>query len=192
MGNLVLTRRPGESIDVYDPNNAALGVIVITQGKITGKHSSIAIDAPRHLAIKRSELGGKGPEQVSSVRQALEFVCRAISEAETIREVDRHGSRAEAIASKAHEMHSRCLEALGGESEPVTKKLGEILHERPHLKVTGIRRLDADCEQIYATAMLGRLHLEMTWHDNWHAWSHRPATGIYQQLIIFVPRSSDD
>jgi sRNA-binding carbon storage regulator CsrA len=141
MGNLVLTRRPGESIDVYDPANAALGVIVITQGKITGKHSSIAIDAPRHLAIKRSELGGKGPEQVS---------------------------------------------------EPVTKKLGEIVRERPHLKVTGIRRLDADCEQIYATAMLGRLHLEMRWSEEWHAWSCRPATGIYQQIIIFIPRSSDD
>jgi sRNA-binding carbon storage regulator CsrA len=142
MGNLVLTRRPGESIDVYDPNNAALGVIVITQGKITGKHSSIAIDAPRHLAIKRSELGGKGPEQVS---------------------------------------------------EPVTKKLSEILLERPHLKVTGIRRRDAHCEQAEnVLARLGRLHLEMTWHDNWHAWSNRPATGIYQQLIIFVPRSSDE
>jgi sRNA-binding carbon storage regulator CsrA len=197
---LVLRRNVGQSVTIYSTVDKSLGVVTIT----TRGHGVMEIDAPKNLAVmrselldepivsERSELGGKGPEQASSVKQALEFVCRAISEAETIREVDRHGSRAEAIASKAHEMHSRCLEALGGESQPVTKKLGEILHERPHLKVTGIRRLDADCEQIYATAMLGRLHLEMTWHDNWHAWSCRPATGIYQQIIIFMPRSSDD
>ena len=61
MGNLVLTREPGESIDIYDPDNAAIGVIVITQGKIRGKHSSIAIDAPRHLHVKRSEISDKPP-----------------------------------------------------------------------------------------------------------------------------------
>ena len=65
MGNLVLTRKPGESIDIYDPNNAAMGVIVITQGTIRGKHSSIAIDAPRNLMIKRSELVGKEADILS-------------------------------------------------------------------------------------------------------------------------------
>jgi sRNA-binding carbon storage regulator CsrA len=132
---LVLRRNVGQSVTIYSTVDKSLGVVTIT----TRGHGVMEIDAPKNLAVMRSEL------------------------------LD------EPIVS-----------------EPVTKKLGEILHERPHLKVTGIRRLDADCEQIYATAMIGRLHLEMTWHDNWHAWSCRPATGIYQQIIIFIPRSSDD
>ena len=65
MGSLVLTRKPGESIDIYDPDNAKMGVIVITQGTIRGKHSSIAIDAPRNLMIKRSELVGKEADILS-------------------------------------------------------------------------------------------------------------------------------
>ena len=56
MGNLVLTRKPGESIDVYDPADACFGPIVITQGKISGGKSSIAIDAPKTLMSIRSEL----------------------------------------------------------------------------------------------------------------------------------------
>ena len=78
MGNLVLTRKPGESIDIYDPNNAAMGVIVITQGTIRGKHSSIAIDAPRHLHVKRSEISDKpasenkyyslGPDPIAAIK----------------------------------------------------------------------------------------------------------------------------
>jgi sRNA-binding carbon storage regulator CsrA len=61
MGNLVLTRKPGESIDVYDPADACFGPIVITQGKVGSGKSSIAIAAPKHLMIKRSELVGKEP-----------------------------------------------------------------------------------------------------------------------------------
>ncbi len=61
MGNLVLTRKPGESIDVYDPADACFGPIVITQGKVGSGKSSIAIEAPKHLVIKRSELVGKEP-----------------------------------------------------------------------------------------------------------------------------------
>ena len=73
-------------------------------------------------------------------------------------------------------------------SETVTKKLSEILRESPHLKVVGIRRRDAHCERIdNALARLGRLHLEMRWSEDWNAWSHRPLTGVYQQIIIFVP-----
>lgn len=59
MGKLVLTRKPGESIDIYDPADGCFGAIVITQGKISGQHSSIAIEAPRNVHIKRSEISGK-------------------------------------------------------------------------------------------------------------------------------------
>ena len=59
MGNLVLRRKPGESIDVYDPANECFGPIIITQGKISAGTSSIAIDAPRNLVVKRSELVGR-------------------------------------------------------------------------------------------------------------------------------------
>ena len=58
MGKLVLTRKPGESIEIFDP--ASELVIVITQGQVRGNKSSIAIDAPRHLEIRRAELAGKG------------------------------------------------------------------------------------------------------------------------------------
>ena len=74
-------------------------------------------------------------------------------------------------------------------SDPITKKLGEILAENPELRVNGIRRFDADFERIdNVAARLRQLHLEMTWHVEWNAWSSRPTTGIYQQIIIFVPR----
>lgn len=59
MGKLVLTRKPGESIDIYDPADGCFGAIVITQGKISGQHSLIAIEAPRNVHIKRSEISGK-------------------------------------------------------------------------------------------------------------------------------------
>jgi len=65
MGNLVLTRKPGQSIDVYDPERAEMGVVTIMQGKIRGNKSWIAIDAPKHMLIKRSELVGKEADILS-------------------------------------------------------------------------------------------------------------------------------
>jgi sRNA-binding carbon storage regulator CsrA len=65
MGNLVLTRKPGESIDVYDPADPFFGPIVITQGRVDSGKSSIAIDAPRNLMIKRSEVVGKEADILS-------------------------------------------------------------------------------------------------------------------------------
>ena len=138
MGNLVLTRKPGESIDIYDPDNASMGVIVITQGTIRGKHSSIAIDAPRHLHVKRSEISDKKAEPVIE------------------------------------------------ENQPITKKLSEILAENPNIRVLGIRRRDAHCEQILNVSR--HYDLKLTWNEDWNAWSVRPFIGIYQQIIIFVPR----
>ena len=60
MGKLVLRRKPGESIEIYDPTNEAMGVIVITQRAVGSGRSQIEIDAPNRLVIKRSELAGKG------------------------------------------------------------------------------------------------------------------------------------
>jgi len=69
-------------------------------------------------------------------------------------------------------------------SELVRKKLSEILAENPKLRVTGIRRRDAHCETIWNVCKYEDLTL--TWCVD--AWSHRPAKGVYQQIIIFVPR----
>ena len=91
MGNLVLTRKPGESIDIYDPDNAAVGVIVITQGTIRGKHSSIAIDAPRHLHVKRSEISDKQPASVNKYYSLGPDPIAAIKSIGFTREVGRFG-----------------------------------------------------------------------------------------------------
>ena len=91
MGNLVLTRKPGESIDIYDPDNAAMGVIVITQGTIRGKHSSIAIDAPRHLHVKRSELSKKQPASENKYYALGPDPIAAIKSMGFTREVGRFG-----------------------------------------------------------------------------------------------------
>jgi sRNA-binding carbon storage regulator CsrA len=56
MGKLVLSRKPGESITITDPTNADFGKIVITQQGIGSGKSSLVIDAPNHIVIKRSEL----------------------------------------------------------------------------------------------------------------------------------------
>jgi hypothetical protein len=137
----------------------------------------------------RSELLGEAiePKPIDSTRDALEFVCKTISEAETVREVSRHGSRAEALASKAYEMHSRCLEALDGEPRPITKKLSEILAGDPNLRVWGVKRKTADC------VLLLSWHWgnpDMSWCDG--AWSCRPASGVYQQIMVFVPEDKDE
>ena len=60
MGSLVLRRKPGETIEIYDPSDEAAGVIIITQGSVGSGRSSIHIDAPKRYAIRRSELATKG------------------------------------------------------------------------------------------------------------------------------------
>ena len=69
-------------------------------------------------------------------------------------------------------------------SEPITKKLSEIIAENPNLRVWGIRRRDAHLEQIWHPVR--HQSLELTWCVD--AWSVRPTSGYYQQIIIFVPR----
>jgi hypothetical protein len=137
----------------------------------------------------RSELLGEAidPQPVDSTQDALAFVCKTISEAETVREVSQHGSRAEALASKAHEMHSRCLEALDGEPKPVTKKLSEILAGDPNLRVWGVTRKNGDCVLMLSWHWREWSNLDMAWCDG--AWSCRPASGVYQQIMVFVPES---
>jgi hypothetical protein len=68
-------------------------------------------------------------------------------------------------------------------SEPVKKTISEILADNPKLRVTAIRRHDAKVVEIRFCG----LQNELQWNENWNAWSHRPARGIYQQIIIFVP-----
>lgn len=92
MGKLVLTRKPGESIDIYDPADGCFGAIVITQGKISGQHSSIAIEAPRNVHIKRSEISGK--EQPNKYFALGEDPLAAISAIGFTREVAMFGCNA--------------------------------------------------------------------------------------------------
>ena len=146
MGNLVLSRKPGESIDIYAPDDECFGPIVITQGKISGGKSSIAIDATRNLMIKRSEISDKQPS----------------------------------IENKHYSLGADPIAAIAS----TTKKLPDILAENPKLRVWGIRRRDAHCEQIWNVSR--HYDLQLTWCVD--AWSVRPTTGIYQQIIIFVPR----
>jgi hypothetical protein len=68
-------------------------------------------------------------------------------------------------------------------SEPVKKTISEILADNPKLRVTAIRRKGAKVVDVH---FLG-LQFVLQWSDNWNAWSHRPASGVYQQIIIFVP-----
>ena len=76
---------------------------------------------------------------------------------------------------------------------PITKKLSEILAENIKLRVRGIRRRDAHCEEIVnPQGWFAWQVIAMQWSEDWNAWSCRPATGIYQQIIIFVPRGDDE
>jgi sRNA-binding carbon storage regulator CsrA len=56
MGKLVVSRKRGESITITDPTNPEFGKIVITQQDLGSGKSSLMIDAPNHIIIKRSEL----------------------------------------------------------------------------------------------------------------------------------------
>ena len=56
MGKLVLSRKRGESITITDPTNPEFGKIVITQQELGCVKSSLMIEAPNHMIIKRSEL----------------------------------------------------------------------------------------------------------------------------------------
>lgn len=60
--------------------------------------------------------------QANIARAALEFVCNAVSEAETIGNVERFGSRAEALAAVAPDIVSRCKAALDSYGTGVASK----------------------------------------------------------------------
>jgi hypothetical protein len=72
-------------------------LIVETNQRVTRVPSRTFTDQKPKLAI---------------AKDVLEFVCKTISDAETIGSVDRHGSRANAIANEAAEICRRCREAL--------------------------------------------------------------------------------
>ena len=68
-GGLVLSRKPGESFQLFDKRDGAFIPIVITQRKMGGGKSSVHINAPEYVGILRSELAVKG-----IVRTELEVV----------------------------------------------------------------------------------------------------------------------
>ena len=77
------------------------------------------------------------------------------------------------------------------EPKPVTKKLSEILLADSTLLVYGIKRGTAKCELVWIYTD-NACHLDMTWNDNFNAWSCRPASGMYQQVMVFVPEDQDE
>ncbi len=56
---LVLSRKNGESIHLGDD-------IVITVCQVRGNRVRLAINAPKHVSIRRSELAARAPQSVSS------------------------------------------------------------------------------------------------------------------------------
>jgi hypothetical protein len=71
-------------------------------------------------------------------------------------------------------------------SKAITKKLSKILYGDSTLRVYAIKRQKpARCILAYSSELED---YDMRWYGSpWNAWSHRPATGVYQQIIIFVP-----
>ena len=52
MGNLVLTRRPGESVNVFDGNGQSLGTVTVAE--VSGKKIRLAFYLPGYI-VMRSE-----------------------------------------------------------------------------------------------------------------------------------------
>jgi hypothetical protein len=67
-------------------------------------------------------------------------------------------------------------------NKPVTKKLLQILAENPQLRVWAITRESAECVLMLSAEWS---NLEMACCDG--AWSCRPASEVYQQIMVFVP-----
>ena len=74
--------------------------------------------------------------------------------------------------------------AIESSRKPITKKLSEILAENPKLRVWAVTRKTADCVLTWLWSDAMR-NLEMTWFDG--AWSCRLSSGVYQQIMVFVP-----
>jgi sRNA-binding carbon storage regulator CsrA len=53
VGNLVVTRRPGESVNIFDGGGQSLGTVTI--GKVSGEKVRLAFCLPKFL-VMRSEL----------------------------------------------------------------------------------------------------------------------------------------
>jgi len=53
VGNLVLTRRPGESVNIFDDGGQSLGAVTISD--VSGKKIRLAFDLPG-CVVMRSEL----------------------------------------------------------------------------------------------------------------------------------------
>ena len=126
MGNLVLTRKPGESIDIYDPTDDRFGPIVITQGKISGGKASIAIDAPRNLHVKRSEISDKQPASENKYYSLGPDPIAAIKSIGFAREV----GYANGITAYVHESLPLDMRHLGSQDGWVCVCNGwELVHE---------------------------------------------------------------
>ena len=74
---------------------------------------------------------------------------------------------------------------------PITKKLIDILVDNNDLdlQVLAIKRGTSKMVVLYPNRPLLQSvgDVEMRWSEEWNAWSHRPASGVYQQIIVFMP-----
>lgn len=82
------------------------------------------------------------------------------------------------------------------EPKPITKKLIDILVDNNDLdlQVVAIKRGKPKMVVLYPNMpMVPSVgNSELAWSEEWHAWSCRPASGIYQQIIVFMPREDDE
>lgn len=62
-GGLVITRKEGESITLYDRRDGSELNIVLTQARIDGNKSKIHINAPEWVGIVRTEIAHVRDEQ---------------------------------------------------------------------------------------------------------------------------------
>ena len=67
------------------------------------------------------------------------------------------------------------------------RTIGDLMSDRPGLRLIGITRR-GDAFRIYQPLEeLLSPETELTWFEDWNAWSVRLGKGPYQQLCIFEP-----
>ena len=78
---LVLRRNKGQSIEIFSPSDEAFGVIKITPRC----HGNIEIDAPKHLAVMRSELCSELSGKAIEPQPVTKKICDILADHPSLR-----------------------------------------------------------------------------------------------------------
>jgi len=72
---------------------------------------------------------------------------------------------------------------------PTPKTIRELITARPELAVIGISK-KGGAERIWlARVTKVDFDIELSWFEDWSAWSVRLKSGPYQQICIFEPKT---